>query len=332
MATIKFRRGVFASIPTLAVGEPGWASDTQDFYVGTGSGNIKFAKAAHTLGSHSDFSSYLDQAVKQASPVQFGKIKVDAGGSTAWRLLELRNNNGIMFRVEGDGKVYIGTYYVDALIANNQFPDSKKFNGKLYSECKLDDWAEPDDNIDLNASITRHGLLRKLNNKPADCLTGDGAWLTLYDSTSIVIKILSKASTNLRNSNDAEQLWGDPTYEKVKEMKMGEPTGVMRIYFDMKSSDGSTVYGRIYVKDVAVGAIESTNSQSYVTFHEDLGPFASQDLIQVYAKAGTEDVYIKNQQFKYDRTINMLGEHTLTAPIAIEWNVGDEFIMYNQDP
>ena len=48
MATIKFRRGVFASIPTLAAGEPGWATDTEDLYMGTGSGNIKIAKAADT--------------------------------------------------------------------------------------------------------------------------------------------------------------------------------------------------------------------------------------------------------------------------------------------
>lgn len=44
MATIKFKRGVVVSIPTLAAGEPGWATDTQNFYMGTGSGNIRMAK------------------------------------------------------------------------------------------------------------------------------------------------------------------------------------------------------------------------------------------------------------------------------------------------
>jgi hypothetical protein len=41
---------------------------------------------------------------------------------------------------------------------------------------KLDDWATPDDNTDLNASITRHGLLPKLNNSLVNFLNGQGTW------------------------------------------------------------------------------------------------------------------------------------------------------------
>jgi len=39
---------------------------------------------------------------------------------------------------------------------------------------KLDDLAAPDDNTDLNASITKHGLLPKLDNDPAHYLDGQG--------------------------------------------------------------------------------------------------------------------------------------------------------------
>lgn len=41
---------------------------------------------------------------------------------------------------------------------------------------KLDDLSTPDDNTDLDASTTRHGLLRKLDNNPAHYLDGQGGW------------------------------------------------------------------------------------------------------------------------------------------------------------
>lgn len=43
---------------------------------------------------------------------------------------------------------------------------------------KLDDWATPDDNTDLNASAARHGLLPKLSGSATDYLDGSGAWST----------------------------------------------------------------------------------------------------------------------------------------------------------
>jgi hypothetical protein len=41
---------------------------------------------------------------------------------------------------------------------------------------KLDDLATPDDNTDLNAATTRHGLLRKLDNDATHFLDGQGNW------------------------------------------------------------------------------------------------------------------------------------------------------------
>jgi len=43
---------------------------------------------------------------------------------------------------------------------------------------KLDDLASPDDNVDLNASITKHGLLKKLGGGTTNFLRADGAWAT----------------------------------------------------------------------------------------------------------------------------------------------------------
>lgn len=44
------------------------------------------------------------------------------------------------------------------------------------SNMKLDDMGTPDDNTDLDASTTRHGLLRKLDNDITHFLRGDGGW------------------------------------------------------------------------------------------------------------------------------------------------------------
>lgn len=38
---ILFKRGAVASIPTLAVGEPGWTTDTNELFVGSAGGNVK---------------------------------------------------------------------------------------------------------------------------------------------------------------------------------------------------------------------------------------------------------------------------------------------------
>jgi hypothetical protein len=43
---------------------------------------------------------------------------------------------------------------------------------------KLDDLAAPDDNTDLNASISKHGLLPKLGGGTTNYLRADGSWAT----------------------------------------------------------------------------------------------------------------------------------------------------------
>ena len=43
---------------------------------------------------------------------------------------------------------------------------------------KLDDLATPDDNTDLDASTTKHGLLKKLDGSTLHYLRGDGSWST----------------------------------------------------------------------------------------------------------------------------------------------------------
>jgi hypothetical protein len=48
----------------------------------------------------------------------------------------------------------------------------------VHGSPKLDDCAAPDDNTDLNASTTAHGLLKKLSNVSTEFMNGQGAWAT----------------------------------------------------------------------------------------------------------------------------------------------------------
>lgn len=52
-------------------------------------------------------------------------------------------------------------------------------NDPYWSMPKLDDLAVPDDNTDLNASTSKHGLMQKYPNT-AQALKGDGSWITRY--------------------------------------------------------------------------------------------------------------------------------------------------------
>jgi hypothetical protein len=49
---------------------------------------------------------------------------------------------------------------------------------------KLDDFASPDDNTDLNATTSAHGLLPKLSNNARQFLRGDGFWSTYASVTA----------------------------------------------------------------------------------------------------------------------------------------------------
>jgi hypothetical protein len=50
---------------------------------------------------------------------------------------------------------------------------------------KLDDFATPDDNTDLNATSTYHGLMPKLSNNTRQFMRGDGTWSPYASVTAV---------------------------------------------------------------------------------------------------------------------------------------------------
>lgn len=80
-------------------------------------------------------------------------------------------------RTDDDHSIYYNQARGDARYA--QLAHAARHASGGADAVKLDDLAAPDDNTDLNASTSKHGLMQKYPNT-AQALKGDGSWLTRY--------------------------------------------------------------------------------------------------------------------------------------------------------
>lgn len=80
-------------------------------------------------------------------------------------------------RTDDDHSIYYNQARGDARYA--QLAHAARHASGGADAVKLDDLAAPDDNTDLNASTTKHGLMQKYPNT-AQALKGDGTWITRY--------------------------------------------------------------------------------------------------------------------------------------------------------
>lgn len=104
-------------------------------------------------------------------------------GATNPTVDEVPTNQWILFRNTTTGDVYI--FYNDdgtlrqillATTSSGVAAHASTHAAGGTDPIKLDDLAAPDDNIDLNASTTKHGLLPKLSGTATEFLTGNGTW------------------------------------------------------------------------------------------------------------------------------------------------------------
>lgn len=80
-------------------------------------------------------------------------------------------------RTDDDHSIYYNQARGDARYA--QLAHAARHASGGADAIKIDDLAAPDDNTDLNASTTKHGLMQKYPNT-AQALKGDGTWITRY--------------------------------------------------------------------------------------------------------------------------------------------------------
>ena len=103
---------------------------------------------------------------------------------------------------------------------------------------------------------------------------------------------------NLLRVHDAASNTAATAYAKVKTITLDklEPTpSTFRIKFDIHCTTGIQVRGKIYKNGVALGTERNTNSNTFVTFSEDLA-FALGDTIElwVYTTNGANPVHYQN--------------------------------------
>lgn len=90
--------------------------------------------------------------------------------------LEIAASDQIASEVPFSPTPGIGSNQVQGAIEELESDVDTKLAGKAATDQKLDDFGTPDDNTDLDSSITRHGLLKKFDNNTSNFLRGDGAW------------------------------------------------------------------------------------------------------------------------------------------------------------
>ena len=141
--------GAFTSLQSTTYGSDGSITDAEFLYINTLSSN-----AQTQFGTKAPISD----------PTFTGEIGI---GSVNVSETEL----GIL---EGATLTTTEINYVDDVTSSIQ----TQLNGKAATTRKLDDFGTPDDNTDLNATTTYHGLLPKLNNSAVNFLNGQGSWVT----------------------------------------------------------------------------------------------------------------------------------------------------------
>ena len=139
-----------------------------DDLVATGTPGPSVIPVADTFG-------HLDSWVSFASDTVPGIVQLtnDLGGTaTAPTVVGLNDDPLPSNSVNG---------FLKRNAANNAWEEvayGSSANTVLVGNTKLDDLATPDDNTDLNASVSRHGLLPKLDGITTHFLDGSGAWAT----------------------------------------------------------------------------------------------------------------------------------------------------------
>jgi hypothetical protein len=203
----RLAKGTDGQVLTLVSGYPAWAdatgggasafldlSDAPADYSGSANYFVKVkndesglefvasAVAAHALGS----ASHTD--VDAASPSDDDILQFDSASGT-WKNAPLPAgaNHNLLSATHSDALA--GSAVRGSIIVGNSTPKWAalgigaagyvlKSDGTdaAWATAKLDDWDTPDDNSDLNASSSKHGLCPKLSGSSSEVLTGAGTF------------------------------------------------------------------------------------------------------------------------------------------------------------
>jgi hypothetical protein len=167
---------------------------------------------------------------------------------------------------------------------------------------KLDDLAAPDDNTDLNASASVHGLLRKLSGSASQYMDGSGAWTTPAGTgvTSVAFSapaefsvsgspITSTGTITLSKANQsANQVYAGPTSGGA-----AAPAFRALVAADM-------VYRNLVLEQIVFGFTTDVTTGDGAGYMVVPSPMNGLNLVRVHARVitagttGTTDIQINN--------------------------------------
>ncbi|MCK5018491.1 MAG: hypothetical protein KAS32_15635 [Candidatus Peribacteraceae bacterium] len=112
--------------------------------------------------------------------------------------------------------------------------------------------------------------------------THDGGDTPLISTLNLIVA----PSNNYKfASADAEQVSSSQTYVKIKQFKLGECSGGLRVKFGMKHNGGTNLaYGKIYRNGFAVGVEQTVNSTTFVECVDDITGWSAGDTVELWIK------------------------------------------------
>jgi len=189
------------------------------------------------------------------------------------------------------------------ILADLHDTDIPDLNTKITT---LDTVADNIRNIDvpnIQANIDANGTIL------ADIHDTDlPAAVTKIDDNKAVLDILEarimlvKPSDVVLHTNADVNSAAVQVYTKLKET-ICNVSGTIRISFDLKTGHSGTVYGKIYINNVAVGTERSQSEDDYTTYTEDLNVQRG-DAIQIWGKHSAASSYVIIQNLILKGTIS----------------------------
>jgi len=175
------RTGVVVTV-TADVSSGSWAVDDLELFTAPASGEISGsslepARADHSH-NHNDLLGRNAPDAHTAAAIAFVPNGSIAATNVQAAIQEVRDEASGSSYTDENAQDAVGGILVDSATVDATYTDatpSISFS-VIPGGIKLDDLGTPDDNTDLNATTSAHGLLRKLDNDPTHYLDGTGAW------------------------------------------------------------------------------------------------------------------------------------------------------------